>query len=127
VFWEFNDIPLELVERIEIVRGPGASLWGANAVNGVINIITRNAASAQGTQVSAAAGTELHGPVHSHGWCRTPRTSRRRSQYVEPRPPPRMAARATSGAPAAGFRLDGAAPTPSACKAACAQRGGRPP
>ena len=68
VFWEFNDIPLELVERIEVVRGPGASIWGANAVNGVINIITRNAADARGTQLSASAGTTLRGSLFaSHG------------------------------------------------------------
>jgi iron complex outermembrane receptor protein len=43
VFWEALDVMLEDVERIEVIRGPGASLWGANAVNGVINIITRKA------------------------------------------------------------------------------------
>ncbi|HEX2641687.1 MAG TPA: TonB-dependent receptor, partial [Thermoanaerobaculia bacterium] len=46
------------VERIEIIRGPGATLWGANAVNGVINIITRSAADTQGGLVSGAAGNE---------------------------------------------------------------------
>jgi len=43
VAWEALDIPLENIERIEVIRGPGASIWGANAVNGVINIITRSA------------------------------------------------------------------------------------
>ena len=49
VFWEAIDVMLEDVERIEVVRGPGASLWGANAVNGIINIVTRKATATQGT------------------------------------------------------------------------------
>lgn len=44
VFWENLDTPLEDIERIEVIRGPGAAMWGANAVNGVINIITKHAA-----------------------------------------------------------------------------------
>lgn len=88
VFWEFNDIPLEIIERIEIVRGPGASIWGANAVNGVINIITRNARSAQGSQLAATAGTELHGSLFaSHGLALSDDAHlelHAKSQYVEP-------------------------------------------
>lgn len=114
VFWEFNDIPLELVERIEIVRGPGASIWGANAVNGVINIITRNAASAQGTQISAAAGTELHGSLFaSHGLALSETTHlevHAKSQYVEPSSTPEAgSARDFWRTRQAGFRLDGKA------------------
>lgn len=63
VYWEANDVMLEDVERIEVIRGPGGTLWGANAVNGVINIITRSAADTQGTLTSAAAGNEEHGMV----------------------------------------------------------------
>jgi iron complex outermembrane receptor protein len=44
VFWDQQDVMLEDIERIEVITGPGATLWGANAVNGVINVITRSAA-----------------------------------------------------------------------------------
>ncbi|HXA83746.1 MAG TPA: TonB-dependent receptor plug domain-containing protein, partial [Candidatus Dormibacteraeota bacterium] len=47
VFWDFQSVILDDVERIEVIRGPGGSLWGANAVNGVINIITKKAADTQ--------------------------------------------------------------------------------
>src|SRR5260221_6096297 len=43
VYWNVQDVMLEDVDRIEVIRGPGATLWGANAVNGVINIITKKA------------------------------------------------------------------------------------
>ncbi len=55
VYWEIQDILLEDIERIEVIRGPEASLWGANAVNGVINILTKQAAETQGL-VSVTAG-----------------------------------------------------------------------
>ena len=58
VYWNANDIVLEDVERIEVIRGPGAALWGANAVNGVINIITKDAAETHGGLVAANYGTE---------------------------------------------------------------------
>jgi iron complex outermembrane receptor protein len=61
VYWESNDVMLEDVERIEVIRGSGGTLWGANAVNGVINIITRSAADTQGTLLSAGAGNEVRG------------------------------------------------------------------
>ncbi len=56
VYWEVQDVMMEDVDRIEVIRGPGASLWGANAVNGVINIITKHAADTQGGLVSAGGG-----------------------------------------------------------------------
>ncbi len=61
VFWENQDLFIEDVERIEVVRGPGASLWGSNAVNGVINIITKNARDTQGIEAVAGAGTYERG------------------------------------------------------------------
>jgi iron complex outermembrane receptor protein len=56
VFWEVLDLPLENIERIEVIRGPGGSVWGANAVNGVINIITKKAGETRGAMVIAGGG-----------------------------------------------------------------------
>ena len=61
VFWDASDVSLPDVDRIEIIRGPGATLWGANAVNGVINIITKRASETQGTLVSGGGGNEWSG------------------------------------------------------------------
>ncbi len=61
VFWEVQDVLLEDIARIEVIRGPGAALWGANAVNGVINIITNSARNTQGGLAAASAGTEERG------------------------------------------------------------------
>ncbi len=58
VYWEARDVMLEDLDRIEVIRGPGATLWGANAVNGVINIITRHAADTAGATVTLVAGDE---------------------------------------------------------------------
>jgi iron complex outermembrane recepter protein len=57
VYLDAQDVMLQDVDRIEVISGPGATLWGANAMNGVINIITRSAEVTDGTLVSAAAGT----------------------------------------------------------------------
>jgi iron complex outermembrane receptor protein len=58
VYWNANDIVLEDLDRIEVIRGPGAALWGANAVNGVINILTKSAADTQGSLLTSEYGTE---------------------------------------------------------------------
>lgn len=59
VFWEAHDLVLPDVERIEVVSGPGGTLWGTNAVNGVINIVTRSARDTQGILAQARIGTDL--------------------------------------------------------------------
>ena len=61
VFWDVQDTLLEDIERIEVISGPGASLWGSNAVNGVINITTKNSNDTQGTLLLGGGGTELRG------------------------------------------------------------------
>lgn len=58
VFWDVQDYVLHDIDRIEIIRGPGATLWGGNAVNGVINILTREARDTQGIAVEAGGGNE---------------------------------------------------------------------
>src|SRR5579862_2941665 len=56
VYWDIQDLPLEDVERIEVIRGPGGTLWGDNAVNGVINITTKHSRDTQGVSVVTSAG-----------------------------------------------------------------------
>ncbi|MEQ8585004.1 MAG: TonB-dependent receptor [Thalassobaculaceae bacterium] len=63
IFWDRNNIPIDDIDRIEVVRGPGGTLWGANAVNGVINIITRHSGDTQGRTVEASVGTEERGSL----------------------------------------------------------------
>lgn len=66
-YWEAQDVLLEDVERIEVIRGSGGTLWGANAVNGVINIITRQSKDTQGTYVEAKGGSLERGLALRHG------------------------------------------------------------
>jgi iron complex outermembrane receptor protein len=69
VFWDVQDTLLADVERIEVVSGPGGTLWGANAVNGVINIITHSASDTQGTYLELASGNEEEAiDGFRHGW-----------------------------------------------------------
>jgi iron complex outermembrane receptor protein len=64
VSWDVQDVPPEDIERIEVISGPGATLWGANAVNGVINITTRKATDTQGASLNAGGGNlEQRGSV----------------------------------------------------------------
>jgi len=56
--WSVQDVPLDDIDRIEVIRGPGGAIWGANAVNGVVNIITRNASETRGGRLLLTVGTE---------------------------------------------------------------------
>jgi iron complex outermembrane receptor protein len=57
VYWDMQDVPPEDIERVEVISGPGGTLYGANAVNGVVNIITRNSSDTQGGVIDLFAGT----------------------------------------------------------------------
>jgi iron complex outermembrane receptor protein len=61
VYWDVQDTLLEDIDRIEVIRGPAGALWGANAVNGVINIVTKNADETQGGLLTAGGGNEERG------------------------------------------------------------------
>lgn len=111
VFWEYNDIPLDIVERIEVIRGPGGSIWGANAVNGIINIITRSAEETQGGQISVAAGSELNNSTLArYGWALDEETYLRLNAQVKSADGGHAAAGGegpdTWDSKQAGFRLD---------------------
>jgi iron complex outermembrane receptor protein len=67
VFWEAQDVMLEDVARIEVISGPGATIWGSNAVNGVINIITLPARDTQGGLTSVAVGSHERGGAARYG------------------------------------------------------------
>ncbi len=56
VYWDVQDVPLQDIDRIEVIRGPAGAVWGENAVNGVINIITKHARDTHGTYASALGG-----------------------------------------------------------------------
>ncbi len=67
VFWDVQQLPMESIERIEVVSGPGGTLWGTNAVNGVINVITKGAASTLGGMADLRWGQEQSGAAFMYG------------------------------------------------------------
>jgi iron complex outermembrane recepter protein len=67
VYWDMQDIPPEDIERIEIISGPASSLWGANAVNGVINIITRDSRDTEGSELIIGGGNLGGGATVQYG------------------------------------------------------------
>lgn len=64
-YWEVQNVVLEDVDRIEVIRGPGGTIWGPNAVNGVINIITKSSKDTHGVMVSASAGNVNRGILNA--------------------------------------------------------------
>ena len=69
VYWEIQDLPLDDIDRIEVIRGPGATLWGANAVNGVINIVTKSVRDTEGGYVKFGLGTNVdYETEFRYGW-----------------------------------------------------------
>jgi iron complex outermembrane receptor protein len=67
VFWDQQDVLLEDVERIEVISGPGGTLWGANAVNGVINVITRSSRDTSGSMASVGVGSDQQAATLRYG------------------------------------------------------------
>ncbi|MFL6631629.1 MAG: TonB-dependent receptor plug domain-containing protein [Massilia sp.] len=67
VFWDVQDVVLDDVERIEVISGPGATLWGANAVNGVINVITKSSAATQGALLNTTLGKDARDGAVRYG------------------------------------------------------------
>lgn len=68
VFWDTQDFVAADIERIEVITGPAGATWGTNAVNGVINVVTKPAAETQGLSFSTTLGNETRNAVARHGW-----------------------------------------------------------
>ena len=113
VYWDIQDTLLEDVERIEVIRGPGATLWGANAVNGIVNIITEDAADTHAGLATLGAGSENKGIVAlRYGGALGERTDGRiYAKYVDRDGVTNLATGDDVGddwqATRAGFRVDG--------------------
>ena len=75
VYWESINVPLDDIERIEVIRGPGATLWGTNAVNGVINIITRHSSDTIGNYAEIITGDHEYGFHYRYGYRLAPEDS----------------------------------------------------
>lgn len=111
VFWNTLDYVLDDIDRIEVIRGPGAALWGANAVNGVVNIITRQARDTQGTYAAISGGPQDRGIVEMRHGAAAGTTYWRVYGKFADRAAQRLATGASSGDARqrgqVGFRIDG--------------------
>jgi iron complex outermembrane receptor protein len=67
VLWDVQDTDMSAIERIEVIRGPGATMWGSNAVNGIVNIITKHAADTQGGNIGVVGGQQGYETVLRYG------------------------------------------------------------
>ncbi len=67
VYWDMQDVPAENIDHIEVIDGPGGTLWGANAVNGIVNIITRNSTETAGGTIDLAAGDRFSAATLQYG------------------------------------------------------------
>ncbi|HEY9249567.1 MAG TPA: TonB-dependent receptor [Rariglobus sp.] len=111
VFWDQHQVMLDDVDRIEVIRGPGATIWGANAVNGVINIVTRDSKDTQGTLLyggggdvqQTMAGARYGGRTGEHTYYRVYATEQSRDDYPQANGAPAQGSWSTRQA---GFRLD---------------------
>jgi iron complex outermembrane receptor protein len=116
-FWNMEDYVLGDIDRIEVIRGPGASLWGANAVNGVVNIITRHSRDTQGTLLAVAAGPEDPLIAEARYGSAAGTTTWRAYAKVAGRDQQRFASGIASGDARRrgqiGFRIDGGRPSAS--------------
>jgi iron complex outermembrane receptor protein len=114
VFWDTQDRLLEDLDRIEVISGPGGTLWGANAVNGVINIVSKSAKETQGLYVEAGGGTQPQGfAAVRHGAALSEKTHYRVNARYQERAPELLPSGddATDAweRGAGGFRVDGEA------------------
>jgi iron complex outermembrane receptor protein len=109
VFWDQQDLMLEDIDRIEVISGPGSTLWGTNAVNGVINIITKKANGTQGLLASAYGGDKASGAAVRMGAPLGSAAYRMYAKYGRREPlelPGGAAANDASDSASAGFRAD---------------------
>jgi len=110
VYWDMQAMPPEDIERIEVISGPGAALWGANAVNGVVNIITRNSSDTQGGLLTVGAGNyQLYDAVQYGGRLGPNLTYRVHGEFTHFNAYPQPGGGSAGDAwfkPQGGFRLD---------------------
>ncbi len=130
VYWDAQDLLLDDIDRIEVIRGPGGAAWGANAVNGVISIITKSAAETQGGLLTAGAGNQEQGfgGVRYGGRLGPSARYRMYSKYFQRDHVWRASGRAAADdwhATRGGFRLDWEASTRDSLTMQCDVFGGR--